>query len=57
MYLCKIELQITEVIFKLYNTPAIEGDCEVSLRSSSQQLPFIYICQKQNTPAAKHTRT
>ena len=35
----------TEVIFKLYwteNSTVIEGDCEVSLRSLSQQPPGIY---------------
>ena len=43
---CDYLAWINKVIFKLYwteNSTVIEGDCEVSLRSSSQQPPVIYV--------------
>ena len=51
-----VNMIITEVIFKLYrteNSTTIEGDCKVSLRSSSQQPPVTYVKYDRLQPRIK----
>ena len=38
------------------SSTAIQEDCEVSLRSSSQQPPGIHICQMRSASAVNRTR-